>query len=82
MAHLQPTGCAGSCLERGQDWFEHERPNLDHISTVVQMVGAGEDLVEDFLKLLGLEPADELVVRGRLAEIAARPIIPEPKAEL
>ena len=46
------------------------------------MVGAGEDLVEDFLKLLGLKPADELVVRGRLAEIAARPIIPEPKAEL
>ena len=69
-------------MERGSDWFERERPNLDEISTVAAMVNAGPDLVEDFLASLGLGEEAEEVVRGRLQAIAAEPIVLEPKIEL
>ena len=83
-ALLDGTGCVGSCRERGSDWFERERPNLDEISTVAAMVAAGQDLIEEFLASLGLPADAEAIVRGRLRAIAEEPIIPEPaeKGEL
>lgn len=83
-ALLEGTGCIGSCRERGSDWFERERPNLDEISTVAAMVMAGQDLVEEFLASLGLSTDAEAIVRSRLQAIAEQPIIPEPpeKGEL
>ena len=68
---LEGTGCVGACMERGEDWFESERPNLGVLSSVAAMVRA--KLAENFLESLRpLEPAAEALVRSRLEAVAAQ----------
>jgi len=70
-ALLEGTGCVGACMERGEDWFESERPNLGVLSSVAAMVRA--KLAENFLESLRpLEPAAEALVRSRLEAVAAQ----------
>ena len=70
-ALLEGTGCIGACLERGEDWFESERPNLGVLSSVSAMVRA--NLADNFLESLRpLEPAAEALLRRRLDALAAQ----------
>jgi len=68
---LEGTGCVGACMERGEDWFESERPNLGVLSSVAAMVRAR--LAENFIESLRpLEPAAEALVRSRLEAVAVQ----------
>ena len=70
-ALLEGTGCIGACMERGEDWFESERPNLGVLSSVSAMVRA--NLADNFLESLRpLEPAAEALLRRRLDALAAQ----------
>ena len=70
-ALLEGTGCVGACMERGEDWFESERPNLGVLSSVSAMVRA--NLAENFLESLRpLAPAAEALLRRRLDALAAQ----------
>jgi len=68
---LEGTGCVGACMERGEDWFESERPNLGVLSSVAAMVRAR--LAENFIESLRpLEPDAEALVRSRLEAVAVQ----------